>query len=66
MLFPVFVGDGKNLHRASARTAHSRSASYVRSTLYDVRREHPCSAENPGPSRHKNDHALCSPGTRSP
>nr|WP_247687076.1 hypothetical protein [Klebsiella michiganensis] len=66
MLLPVFVGDGENFHRASTRTAHSRSSSYVRSTLYDVGREHPGSAENPGPSRHKNDHALRPPGTRSP
>ncbi|MCH9450613.1 hypothetical protein RAH29_14385 [Klebsiella pneumoniae] len=31
------------------------------STLYDVRWEYPCPPENPGPPRHKNDHALRSP-----
>ncbi|WCE15717.1 hypothetical protein PHA72_08240 [Enterobacter ludwigii] len=61
MLLPVFVCDGQNFHRASSRPAYPRSAPYVRSTLYDVWRQHPCPTENPRPSRHKNDHALCSP-----
>nr|WP_255519603.1 tyrosine-type recombinase/integrase [Enterobacter cloacae complex sp. P1B] len=42
--------------------AYPRFASYVRSTLHDVWRQHPCPAEDPRPSRHKKDHALCSPG----
>nr|WP_235135719.1 hypothetical protein [Enterobacter huaxiensis] len=62
MLLPVFVCDGQNFHRASSRPAYPRSAPYVRSTLHDVWRQHPCPAENPRPSRHKNDYALCSPG----
>ncbi|WIO45445.1 hypothetical protein P2G42_08315 [Klebsiella electrica] len=62
MLLPVLVSDGQNLHRASSRPAYPRSAPYVRSALHDVWRQHPCPAENPRPSRHKNDHALCSPG----
>nr|WP_244999849.1 hypothetical protein [Enterobacter mori] len=38
----------------------------MRSTLHDVRWEHSCPSENPRPPRHKNDHALCSLGSRSP
>nr|WP_312154142.1 hypothetical protein [Lelliottia nimipressuralis] len=63
MLLPVFVCDGENLHRASARPTYPCPTPYVCSTLYDVRREHPCAPENSGPSRHKNDHALCPPGS---
>nr|WP_309145121.1 hypothetical protein [Klebsiella pneumoniae] len=66
LLFPVSISHGENLHLASARSAYTRSAPYVRSTLHDVWRQHPCPAENPRPSRHKNDHALCSLGPRSP
>nr|WP_247754208.1 hypothetical protein [Citrobacter freundii] len=62
MLLPVFVCNGQNLHRASARPAYPRSAPYVCSALYDVGRKHPCPAENPRASRHKNDYALCSFG----
>nr|WP_270292684.1 hypothetical protein [Enterobacter ludwigii] len=62
MLLPVFVCDGKYLHRASPRPAYPRSAPYVRSTLHDVWRQHPCPAKDSRTSRHKNDHALCSPG----
>lgn len=43
----------------------TRSAPYVRSTLHVVWRQHPCPAENPRSSRHKNDHALCPPRARS-
>ncbi|MCU8613446.1 hypothetical protein OE184_05605 [Klebsiella pneumoniae] len=63
MLLPVSVGDGQNLNSASSWAAYPRSAPHVCSTLYDVRRKHPCPPENPRPSRHKNDHALCSPGS---
>ncbi|MEG0100469.1 MAG: hypothetical protein RR750_14000 [Citrobacter sp.] len=38
----------------------------MRCSLYDVRWKHPRLAENPRSSRHKNDHALCSLGSRSP
>ncbi|MCS2172216.1 hypothetical protein MUU46_18165 [Scandinavium sp. TWS1a] len=61
MLFSVYVGDGENLYCPSARSANPRSAPYVRSTLYDVRREYPCLTENPGSPRHQNDYAICSP-----
>ncbi|MCK6644076.1 hypothetical protein L8S64_10910 [Enterobacter bugandensis] len=62
MLLPVFVCDAKNFNSASPWAAYPRFASYVRSTLHDVWRQHPCPAEDPRPSRHKKDHALCSPG----
>nr|WP_313958412.1 hypothetical protein [Citrobacter sp. Marseille-Q6884] len=63
MLLPVFICDGKDPYRAASWTVYPRLAPYVCSTLYDVRREYPCPAENPGTPRYKNDHALCSSGT---
>ncbi|MDT8701736.1 hypothetical protein RI126_14985 [Kluyvera ascorbata] len=62
LLLPVFVCDGQNLHCASARPVYPRSTPYVRSTLHDVWRQHPCPTENSRPPRHKNNHALCSLG----
>ncbi|MDX7473761.1 hypothetical protein SJ746_05065 [Enterobacter bugandensis] len=62
MLLPVLVSDGQNLHRASARPAYSRSAPHICSAFYDVGRKHSCPTKNSRPSRHQNDHALCSPG----
>ncbi|MDE9705039.1 hypothetical protein L2173_16930 [Citrobacter portucalensis] len=58
--------DGENLYCTSTRAAYPRSASYVRSTLYDVWWKHSCPPENPRPPRYKNDHALCSSGPRPP
>ncbi|MCX9036429.1 hypothetical protein NLN82_10320 [Citrobacter portucalensis] len=52
--------DRKDFYSAASRTTYPRSTPYVRSTFYDVWREYPCPPENPRPSRHKNDHALCS------
>ncbi|MDU7940579.1 MAG: hypothetical protein E7J44_16760 [Citrobacter freundii] len=66
MLFSIFIRDGKNFYCAPSRSTDTRSAPYVCGTFHDVRREHPCAAKNPGPSRHKNDYALCSPCTGSP
>ncbi|MFS9433781.1 hypothetical protein QNN86_05550 [Citrobacter sp. C348] len=63
MLLPVFSCDGQDFHYPSSWATYSRSAPHVCGTLYDVWWQHSCFAENPGPSRHKNDYALCSLGT---